>query len=137
MFPRVKDYMDDSTHSLEPSTDIRDAVRYLLEQHITGAPVLDENGEIVGMLTEKDCLKLLAGGDDSEYPSGTVHDYMSRDVTVVRPDMNIYFVAGMFMRDVVRRFPVVEDGKLVGAITRYDILRAIETNLPRRGPSAE
>jgi CBS domain-containing protein len=53
---------------------------------------------------------------------------MTTNVKTVPPTMNIYFVAGMFLNDVVRRFPVVEDGKFIGVITRLDILRAIESN---------
>ena len=51
-------------------------------------------------------------------------DFMTTSVTTIEPKTKLYFVAGMFLNDVVRRFPVVEDGKLVGAITRLDILRA-------------
>ena len=54
---------------------------------------------------------------------------MTSDVITVPPHMNIYFAAGMFLNDNIRRFPVTENGKLVGAITRFDILRAIRKNL--------
>ncbi len=129
MLPRVRDYMDTIVHTLDANSPIHDAVSFLLDQHVTGAPVVDAERHVVGILTEKDCLKLLAVGDVEGLPDGVVADFMTREVITVPPDMNIYFAAGMFLRDVVRRFPVVSDGVLIGAITRFDILRAIRTNL--------
>ncbi len=133
MLPRIRSYMDTSNPTVRPEMPILAAVEFLLANHVTGAPVVDADNVLVGILTEKDCLRLISeGGDQAEYPVGVVADYMSAEVTTVSPNMNIYFVAGMFLSDVVRRFPVVEDGKVVGAITRFDILRAVQTNLPRR-----
>ena len=129
MLPKISDYMDTKVHTLTPEIAMLDAVSFLLDRGVTGAPVLDEAGALVGIITEKDCLKLLATGSDNDVPRGVVADYMTRDVTHIPPDMNIYFAAGMFLNNVVRRFPVVKDGKLVGAITRFDILRAIRDNV--------
>lgn len=127
--PTVREHMDTVVHALRPETPILDAVDFLLEHHVTGAPVLDENGTLLGMLSEKDCLKLLAKGVDGEAPEGTVADFMTTDLVTIPPDMNVYFAAGLFLSLTVRRLPVVEDGKLVGAITRFDILRVIQANL--------
>jgi CBS domain-containing protein len=54
---------------------------------------------------------------------------MTTDVITIQPDMDVYYVAGLFLNHTFRRFPVIEDGKLVGAITRFDILRVMEANL--------
>jgi len=125
--------MDTVVPTLNPEDEILYAVKFLLQNRVTGAPVVNTDNEMIGILSEKDCLRILSGGkDNKDYPSGTVREYMSTSVTTVSPNMNIYFVAGMFLNDVVRRFPVVENGKLVGAITRFDILRAVETNLPKQ-----
>ena len=74
-------------------------------------------------------MKLVAAGVDGNLPSGTIRQHMSTDIRTIPPDMDIYYVAGLFLHETFRRFPVVEDGRLVGAITRFDILRAIEANL--------
>lgn len=129
MLPRVTDYMDTDAKALRQDTEIMEAVQFLLEKRVTGAPVVNDDNEVVGILSEKDCLRLLAEGFDNQLPNGVVADFMTKPVTTVPPNMNIYFVAGMFLNDVVRRFPVVKDGKLVGAITRFDILRAIQANI--------
>src|SRR5690606_103078 len=96
---------------------------------VTGAPVVDKSGRLVGMLTEKDCLRLVAAGVGGELPRGTVADIMTRDPESIPPDMDVYYVAGLFLQRDFRRFPVVEDGKPVGASTRFDILRVIQANL--------
>ena len=131
--PTVRDFMDHEVHTLQADAQILDAVAFLLDNQVTGAPVVAADNEIVGILTEKDCLRLLAlGGGDAGPVSGTVADFMSRPVTSIPASMNIYFAAGMFLNDHVRRFPVTahaNSNKLVGAITRFDILRAIRANL--------
>jgi CBS domain-containing protein len=121
--------MDVEVYTLEPETEILDAVGFLLEHRVTGAPVIDEAGHLVGMLTEKDCLKLVATGDEANRPHGTVADFMSTSVTTISPDMDVYYAAGLFLHQDFRRFPVIEAGKLVGAITRFDILRVIHARL--------
>lgn len=129
MIPSVREYMDTIVHTLDPDTDIHEAVSFLLDNHVTGAPVIDKERRVIGIITEKDCLRLLALGDDDGLPEGRVADYMTTDVITIPQNMNIYFVAGMFLRDVIRRFPVVDrENKLIGAITRFDILRAIRAN---------
>ena len=127
--PIVRDHMDTEVYSLEPGTEILDAVGFLLEHHVTGAPVINEDGHLVGMLTEKDCLKLIATGADANRPHGTVADFMTTAITTISPDTDVYYAAGLFLHQGFRRFPVVEAGRLVGAITRFDILRVIHAKL--------
>lgn len=127
--PVVRDQMDKHVATLAPQDDILDAVAFLVEKRVTGAPVVDRAGKLVGILTETDCLRLIAEGVDGKLPRGTVASYMTPDPETISPDMDIYFAAGLFIDRDFRRFLVVEDGKLVGAITRFDILRAVSANL--------
>ena len=127
-FPKVRDHMDTELATLTPETPILDAVSFLLDHHITGAPVVDENGGMVGIITEKDCLNILATGANAEPPVGTVADFMSTEIVSVPPDMDIYFAAGLFLNNHFRRLPVVQNGRLMGVITRFDILRVIRAN---------
>lgn len=129
--PVVRDYMVTRLHTLTPEVNIFDAVDMLVERRISGAPVVHE-GHVVGMLTEKDCVRLLTKGDDADdVPTGTVGDYMVREVKTVPPTMDIYYLAGLFLKYPFRRYPVVEDGVLIGQISRRDVLRAIQTHVPR------
>jgi CBS domain-containing protein len=128
--PTVREFMDRFVDTLSPETEIMDAVDFLLEKRVTGALVANSEGELVGILTEFDCLKLLAlGGADCEIPAGKVKDFMTAEVQTIPPTMDIYYAAGLFMNKDFRRFPVVENGRIVGAITRFDVLRAVQRGL--------
>jgi CBS domain-containing protein len=127
--PVVRDYMDTHVPTLRPETNIMDAIGFLLEKRVTGAPVVDKDGLLIGILTEKDCLRLVAEGVDGDLPRGSVAAFMSPNPETIPPNMDVYFAAGIFLKREFRRFPVVENGKLVGAITRFDILRVIRANL--------
>lgn len=127
--PLVRDHMDKQVPTLRPEMDILDAVGFLLEKRITGAPVLDRSGRLVGILTEKDCLRLVAEGVGGNLPHGNVETFMSANPETIPPDMDVYYAAGIFLKRTFRRLLVVENGKLVGAITRFDILRVIRANL--------
>ena len=129
--PVVRDYMDKVVPTLSPETDILEGVDFLLKNHVTGAPVLDAAGNVIGILTEKDCLRLLSTGMEADMPRGVVRDFMTKEVASVPPDMNVYFLAGHFLKANYRRLPVIEKGKLVGAITRFDVLRVIQANLKK------
>ena len=128
--PTVREFMDRYLDTLSPETDIMDAVDFLLEKRVTGAVVTNSKGELVGILTEFDCLKLLTlGGPDFDAPKGTVKDFMTTEVQTIPPTMDIYYAAGIFMSAKFRRLPVVENGRIVGGITRFDILRAVQRGL--------
>jgi CBS domain-containing protein len=128
--PTVREFMDRHVQTISPESDIMEAVDFLLEKRVTGALVANSKGELVGILTEYDCLRLLTHGDARhEAPEGSVSDFMTSDVQTIPPTMDIYYCAGLFMNVSFRRFPVVENGRLVGAITRFDLLRAVRRSL--------
>ncbi|TNF35901.1 MAG: CBS domain-containing protein [Deltaproteobacteria bacterium] len=126
--PTVREFMDRFVDTVSPDMDVLEAVEFLLAKRITGVPVVSA-GEMVGILTETDCLKLLAKGSDHDMPRGKVADFMTREVRTVPSKMDIYYAAGIFLQVNFRRLPVVDDGELVGVITRFDILRAIRGGL--------
>lgn len=119
--------MDTETHAFRTTDGLLDAVRRLVDLGITGAPVVDGRGKLVGSFSEVESLRLLSVGDGSgQAPSGKVADLMGQVPATVSPDMDLYYVTGLFLRfPTVRRYPVVEDGRLIGVITRKDVLRAI------------
>jgi CBS domain-containing protein len=127
--PTVREFMDTYVDTVSPEMDIFDAVHFLLQKRVTSAPVTNSEGELVGILSELDCLKLLTLGVDHEAPKGQVKDFMTSDVKTIPPNMDIYYAAGLFMKVHFRRFCVVENGRMVGAITRFDILRAVQRRL--------
>ena len=126
--PKIREYMDTVVPTLSPETRILDAVDFLLHHHVTGAPVVDSDERLVGIITETDLLRLVTEGIQGEPPvEATVAEYMTPDVITVPPTVDIYYIAGMFLANKFRRLPVVESGKIVGAITRYDLLRIVRT----------
>lgn len=122
----VKDYMTKDLITLSPDMEILQAARMLVENRISGAPVVDERGNLIGMLTEKDCLKVALHASYHEEYGGKVSEYMSPQVKTIEADMSIADVAKTFLIDPHRRYPVVEDNRLVGQISRHDVLRALE-----------
>jgi CBS domain-containing protein len=124
--PTVQEFMDTKVPTLSPSTPVLDAIDFLLKNRVTGAPVVDADGTLLGILTEKDCLRLVARSPEPENVRDLVRDLMTTELVTIPPTMDIYYVAGLFLTKSFRRFPVVEEeGRLIGAVTRFDILRAI------------
>ncbi|MCK5274149.1 MAG: CBS domain-containing protein [Alphaproteobacteria bacterium] len=124
--PTTRDYMSTDLVTFAPDTDIHRAIGTLLEKRISGAPVVDERGQLVGILSSKDCLRVAFSASYHQEPGGTVSDYMSREVKTVDAAADIVAVAEMFVKGPYRRFPVMENGRLVGLLSRHDILKAIE-----------
>jgi len=124
---KASDYMADKLITFTPDTDLFDAINLLLEHRITGAPVICEDGKLIGLLSEADCLKaILTLTYHEEEMGGRVGDYMSPEVYTINHDDDIIAVAEDFINNGRRRLPVVKDGKLVGQISRRDVLRAVE-----------
>jgi predicted transcriptional regulator len=103
-----------------------EAMAVLLKKKISGAPVVDDDGNLIGVLSEKDLMAVVI--QDSYYDEGVgiVGDYMRSEVDTVDPDTDIYSLADRFHNEGRRRFPVVKNGRLVGQISRRDVLRAAE-----------
>lgn len=123
---RVKDYMAASLVTLEPDMDILRAIHQLVEKRISGAPVVDEHGNLIGVLSEQDCLKVALEAGYHETYGGRVSEYMSHEVRTIEADTSIVELAEMFLDTPYRRYPVVENNRLVGQISRRDVLRALE-----------
>lgn len=117
--PTVWMYMDHQTHAISPDEDILSALGRLIKEGVTGVPVVDAQGHLIGRLSEYDCPRLLAEGQGGEQPHGRARDFMSNEFTTVPPTMDIHYVAGMFLANPShRRYAVVEGSRLVGVITR-------------------
>jgi len=122
----VKDYMARTLVTFKPDTDVLDAVHSLVKNRIAGAPVVDDAGNLLGMLSELDCMKIaLHAGYHGDW-GGPVSEYMSDGVETVDADMSIIDLAQVFIDSRYRRFPVMENNRLVGQISRRDVLRALE-----------
>lgn len=122
----VKDYMARTLVTLKPETDVLDAIHELVAHRIAGAPVVDDEGNLVGMLSELDCMKVALNAGYHGNWGGPVRDFMSDGVKTVDAEMSIIDLAQLFINSRYRRFPVMKGNRLVGQISRRDVLRALE-----------
>jgi len=123
----VKDYMARTLVTFKPDTDVLDAVHVLVTKRIAGAPVVDDSGNLIGMLSELDCMKVALNAGYHGNWGGPVRDFMSDGVRTVDADMSIIDLAQEFITSRYRRFPVMQGTRLVGQISRRDVLRALES----------
>ncbi len=123
----VEDWMTRRLVTFRPDQTMDQVLDLLLARKISGGPVIDENDNLVGIISEGDCLKQVVRGKYNNVPtlSGHVKDYMATEVKFVSPDLNIFELAQMFLSMRIRRFPVINDGKLVGQISQKDVMRAV------------
>jgi CBS domain-containing protein len=122
----VKDYMARTLVTFQPETDVLDAVHTLVEHRIAGAPVVDDEGNLLGMLSEFDCMKVALDAGYHGNWGGPVRDFMSDGVETVDAEMSIIDLAQVFINKKFRRFPVMQGTRLVGQISRRDVLRALQ-----------
>lgn len=126
--PKIRDYMATELVSLRPDTRLLDAMKLLLEKRISGAPVVDSKGRLVGMLSKKDCLKVALNASYFQEWGGAVRDCMTTPVETLDEDIDIVEAASRFLASPYRRFPVLREGRLIGQISRADLLRALVEN---------
>ncbi|HET6494155.1 MAG TPA: CBS domain-containing protein [Thermoleophilia bacterium] len=121
----VADIMATRLVTFSPDLNIHEAIRLLLEQRISGAPVVDADGALVGVLSKKDCLKIVFSSRYHDDRGGPVRDYMSTPVETMDATLDVVSAAQHFLGSHFRRFPVLRDGKLVGQVSRYDVLKGL------------
>ncbi len=125
---RVADYMVVDLITLSPDMEINHAMSILLDHSISGAPVVDKTGNLAGVLSKKDCLKAALEASYYREWGETVAHYMSTDVETLDAGVDIVTAAKTFLNSVYRRFPVMQEGQLIGQISRADVLRAMKDN---------
>ncbi len=133
----ARDIMSTTPVTISPDTPIFEAINLLLKNDVTGAPVIDENSNLVGVISEYDCLRVLGPAefyDDKHLSGQKVKDYMSGEVKSAPPDLGIYMLAKHLLDHSIQRLPIVEDGKFLGLVTRAHVLRGIERMRKARAP---
>ncbi len=123
--PTIADYMATDLVTLPPEMEINRATAILLEKGYSGAPVVNGAMKLVGVLSKKDCLRAALNASYYQEWGGSVADHMSSDVETLDTDLDLVQAAERFLKSNYRRFPVMREGRLVGQISRADLLRAI------------
>lgn len=122
----VKDYMSGDPLAFTPEMDVLDAIHKLLKHEMTGAPVIDHLGKVVGFLSEKDCLKVALNASYYEERGGQVREFMTQNVLTLEGDASLTEAAELFLNQPYRCYPVVSESKLIGQLSRRNVLKALE-----------
>ena len=123
----LRDYMLKNPVKVKKDDNLLDAMQVIIDNKISGLCVVDEEQNLVGILSELDCLRGALGAIYNESGIGSVGEYMASDnLVVAHPDEDITDVAQDMLLKNKRRRPVVEDGKLVGQITCRQLLNAVK-----------
>lgn len=123
---KVKDYMTTNLITFKPDQSIEDAIETLIKYKISGGPVINNNNELIGIISEGDCIKQLSESRYYNMPMDnlSIEKHMAKNVETIDGEMNIFDAANKFIEAKRRRFPIVVDGKLVGQISQKDVLKA-------------
>lgn len=127
----IREIMVTDLVRFKPQTNIHAAIHTLLAHGYSGAPVVDDGGALVGMLSKRDCLKVVFSTAYHQDRGGPVSEYMSADVQTLAPDLDLVSCAKRFLDSPFRRFPIVENGQLIGQVSRHDILKSLSEDLKR------
>jgi len=122
----VLDYMTTKLITFKPDQSISEVMETLIKNKISGGPVVNDDNELLGIISEGDCIKQIS---DSRYynmpiDNDTVEKYMVKNVETIDKNLNVFDAAKQFLESKRRRFPIVENGKLIGQISQKDILIA-------------
>ena len=122
---RARDFMTPHLVTLTADMPLLDAIQMLVEKQVSGAPVVDAQGTLAGILTERDCLAQVVVAVYHGEACGRVAEVMTSDVRTVEADTSLMDIAESFAKSKYRRFPVLDHNRLVGIISRRDVLRAV------------
>jgi CBS domain-containing protein len=123
--PTARDLVSRYSVTLSPDAQVLEAIDTLVRKKVAGAPVVDSRGKLVGVLTEKDCLRMLSQTTWDEVAGGRVADFMSETSKIVDADMDVFEVAAAFLDTNFPVLPVLDGGTLVGRVTRQDVLHRV------------
>ncbi|WP_074405531.1 MULTISPECIES: CBS domain-containing protein [Aquimarina] len=123
---KVSDYMTRDLITFSPDQPVMEVIEALVKHKISGGPVVDDNNQLLGVISEGDCIKQL---NESRYYNMPIEDarvekFMAKNVETIDGNLNIFDAANKFLQTKRRRFPILEDGKLVGQISQKDVMKA-------------
>ena len=123
---RVRDYMTRKLITFSPDQSVEEVIEKLIRFKISGGPVVNDKNELVGIISEGDCIRHISESRYHNLPGEKrmVEQHMAKDVETIDGDMNIFDAANKFLNDRRRRFPIVEEGVLIGQVSQKDILKA-------------
>jgi CBS-domain-containing membrane protein len=123
---KVSDYMTRDLITFTADQTIESVMQAIIKHRISGGPVVNEKNELIGVISEGDCIKQISESRYYNMPmqDKTIEKHMASDVETIDGNMNIFDAANKFLNSKRRRFPIIENGKLVGQISQKDVLKA-------------
>ena len=122
----VSDIMTRRLILFNPDQNIHDVMKTFIKHRISGGPVVSKVGELVGIISEADCMKEISESRYFNMPilDKSVRHFMTQKVDTIESSMNVFDAAAKFSKSSRRRYPVLEKGSLVGQVSRKDIVVA-------------
>jgi CBS domain-containing protein len=123
---KVSDYMSTNLITFRPEQPVLEVMNTLIKKKISGGPVVNDKNELVGIISEGDCMKQISSSRYHNHPmqDAKVEDHMVTAVETIDGNMNLFDAVDKFLAAKRRRFPILVDGKLVGLISQKDVLKA-------------
>ena len=132
----ARDIMAKRLITFRADQPINDAIKVLLKHGISGAPVVDDDKRLIGIISELDCLRTLSSDEflgDEQEQAGLVEHFMSTEPQTIEPELGIYGIAHHFITSAIRRLPVVEEVEIKDILTGHDLVQEAIDRLKQIG----
>ncbi|MBF0493608.1 MAG: CBS domain-containing protein [Candidatus Omnitrophica bacterium] len=120
---KIEDVMTKNVLSIKAKAKVYDAAKMLIDHNISGLPVVDDTNNLIGIISERDIMKLLI--DEPTIDKQTVDCYMTSNVKSFTLDDSVVDICEYLIENPIRRVPIVAEGKLKGIVSRHDIIKLI------------
>ncbi|MFK7737986.1 MAG: CBS domain-containing protein [Pirellulaceae bacterium] len=125
----AKELMTTNLVTLSPEMDVLVAIQVLLKRRISGAPVVASSGEFLGVFSESSCMRVVINAAYDDLPDAGLLSFIDRDPPTVDPETDLLTICQTFLDQATRRLPVLDAGRLVGMVSRRDVMRKISDSV--------
>ncbi len=121
----AREIMTQDLVTLSPDMDVFAAIDVLLKKRISGAPVVDFDGSFLGVFSESSCMRVIVNAAYENLPDAGLLAFVDRQPPVIAPETDLLTICQTFLDQATRRLPVLECGRLLGQISRRDVMRKV------------
>ena len=123
----ARDMMTSNLVTLSPQLEVFQAIDVLLKKRISGAPVVDFDGTFLGIFSESSCMRVIINAAYENLPDAGLMPFVDRDPPTISADTELLTICQTFLDQATRRLPVLESGRLIGQISRRDVMKKVST----------
>ena len=123
----AREMMTQNLVTLSPDLDVFAAIDVLLRKRISGAPVVDFDGSFLGVFSESSCMRVIVNAAYDNLPDAGLMPFVDRQAPTISPDTELLEICQTFLNQATRRLPVLDEGRLVGQISRRDVMRKVNS----------